>query len=533
MLRGRSLASALGVFLCLALFTAHACVRSRALADIERGKEGRSWEDLSLATSYYLHGQFPVAAWAVRADFFPRDDPAFVAFRADLREETARAAIRPWQFWRTVPGDRFVDRGPRHLAAISDDAGRARLLGWAFGLLRGISPYLVSWLAVMACLPVLAWIGWEFQEAGRPLAAITFLGLFALWPFAVETLQLPYSAAGFYLLGALALVAFAVYSALGPSASPAGLLARVAAAGAVLGIASACRHGALFLVPAFVVCLAWALRRVRGGRPRVWQGAALVAGTGVLVAPYLAFSLLTNRLAQETARAHGAAAITVRHRPWLSLWEGLGDFDRTKGYEWRDAAARRFVAEEGAGRLLSPRSERLFKAKVLRDVREDPSWYLAILGKRILATATQWKLRPWGWTDGRSVAAAASPNEGLVDAYYRLTTTADWLGIADRRVEVPLVLLWLPPLALLVLPLVRREGDDGRRRSGGAGDLAVVAVVGLGLGALPVLVSTASALETQSFVLVYFLGIAFLTESLVREARGRRAARPRRDADGA
>jgi hypothetical protein len=79
-------------------------------------------------------------------------------------------------------------------------------------------------------------------------------------------------------------------------------------------------------------------------------------------------------------------------------------------------------------------------------------------------------------------------------------------------------LLWLPLAALLVLRLVRRGGEDAQSRRG---DVRVLAIVALGLGAMPVLVSTASALETQAFVLVYFLGFAFLMEELAsRVAHG-------------
>jgi len=78
-LRGRSFLSGAGLVLALGLFAGHAALRSASLAGIERGKEGRSWEDLSLAISYAFHAEFPVAAYEVRTDFFPREDPEFVA----------------------------------------------------------------------------------------------------------------------------------------------------------------------------------------------------------------------------------------------------------------------------------------------------------------------------------------------------------------------------------------------------------------------------------------------------------------------
>jgi hypothetical protein len=53
--------------------------------------------------------------------------------------------------------------------------------------------------------------------------------------------------------------------------------------------------------------------------------------------------------------------------------------------------------------------------------------------------------------------------------------------------------------------------------------LLCVAVAGLGL---PVLFTTAAGLETQAFAVVYFLGLAFLVDEVVRYARTRAAGLP-------
>ena len=118
------------------------------------------------------------------------------------------------------------------------------------------------------------------------------------------------------------------------------------------------------------------------------------------------------------------------------------------------------------------------------------------------------------------MAPRRSPNEGAIDTYYAMATPADWIGLGPWRLELPVGLLWGPTL-LLVLLFV--PGSRFRRRRPWATRLApalfvllCVAVAALGL---PVLFTTAAGLETQAFVVAYFLGVAFVLDEALRYRR--------------
>ena len=138
--------------------------------------------------------------------------------------------------------------------------------------------------------------------------------------------------------------------------------------------------------------------------------------------------------------------------------------------------------------------------------------------KRLVATVTQSKLRPWAWRDGRSMSPAETYNEGAMDKYYRYTTTVDFLGFGASSVEVPISLAWASLLVVLGLRgFASRLPDDVRLRIGGAARmLLVLAAATL---PLPILITTAGGQETQAFALVYMLGAAFLMEELFRLTR--------------
>jgi hypothetical protein len=99
------------------------------------------------------------------------------------------------------------------------------------------------------------------------------------------------------------------------------------------------------------------------------------------------------------------------HNFWHPVFCGLGDYDTTHGYEWKDQVAYRYgvpkVKERygielrwnGTAYWLDetydpqgfyykkfdevPEYEQVVKDKVLSDIAEDPLWYLGILGKRV------------------------------------------------------------------------------------------------------------------------------------------------------
>jgi hypothetical protein len=272
----------------------------------------------------------------------------------------------------------------------------------------------------------------------------------------------------------------------------------------VLALCALCRPSSLALAPGFVLALFLAWRRLGPLRARA----------ALLTAAALPVLLLGPFLLVKPPRGHGL---------WSAVWEGLGDFDREKGHTWSDPVADEVSRAHGGGPLWTPASEAVFRALVLRAVRDDPAWYAAILARRLGATTTQWKLWPWGPRDGVSIRTRTSANEGFIDKYYGYATTADHVGLGSWRAEMPILALLLPALALAAMAVA------GPRRAalsdGPASRASLLGLAPLALAALPVplLVSTAAAQETQAFALVYVVALALLVEELARLYRQGRA----------
>jgi hypothetical protein len=475
----------------------------------------RYWEDLAVAASrVFIEGGEP------------RTDPVSInsadgaelrlGFQRSLTRAAAEEGVRPWQFWRTV-AVRPLLKGRLLLPREIDDPGRAGLLATAFRLLGGIAPFLPLWVGALAAAPVVAWAGWELSRAGRTAAGVVFTLLLACSPYVIDALALPYSAVGFYLIALVAIVPLAAHSVFA-KVRPAGLVVRALAAGAVFALCVLCRSGSIFLLPGYALALAAGAWRL--GASAQWRSAKRAASAAALLALFLVPYALVRQ--------------PRHHEVWLGLWEGLGDFDRTKGHAWDDDVAREVLRSAGAAPPErypvwenAPENEALFRRLVLTNVRSAPGWYAGILGRRLWATVTQAKLAPWGPRDGISIAPRESPSEGAIDTYYAMATPVDWLGVGPWRFEVPLVLLWGPTLLLILVFGLGRWIAALRPAAATAGSALLVvlctAVAGLGL---PLLFTTAAGLETQAFAIVYFLGFAFLVDETVRYARTRAAGLP-------
>jgi hypothetical protein len=458
----------------------------------------RYWEDLTVAIRLYVDEKDP--AGRIQGPKSEHLKDSAVLCRSLVRRLVKREGIEPWQFWRTIWTSPFeLSREDFAEARPEEDPGRAELLALGFRALGGIAPFLLLWLAVLPVLPVFLWIAWEFDRGGRALAGALFLLALALSPFVVQCLSLPHSGLGFYLLAWLVLVAFSASIVL-RQPTPRGLLVRALLCGLILAGATLCRGGTLLLAPGFTLALALGARQL----PR--PGRALLAGGLLLLLPLLLF------------RPH------AHHNVWPSIWEGLGDFDREKGYAWSDRLAKVALLHSGIDpgpeELASiaigcPECEAYFKGAVLRDIRQSPLWYLRILAKRVLATVFQTKLWPYGPRDGISVAPGETENEGNMDKYYRMTTTVDFLGFGDARREIRVGLLLLPTALLAGLAFFRR--------SSAVPALSLLAPPALAALASPVLISTASAVETEIFALTYLLGAALVVEEALRALRPRAA----------
>jgi hypothetical protein len=458
------------------------------------GLPARYYADVSIGTQLFLRGEYPVASYRVRrAAVNPQGDEVFSRYVLELQQAAAGAGITAGRPFATIPAPADEER---FFVRRRDDSGRGVLLGLAFRALGGIAPYLIFWMAPILAAAVLCWIAFEAAAAGWALAGQVLVLLLASSAYVTDLLALTYSPAGFYLVGVMALAAYAFY-ACRPDASPAGVLQRTAAAAAVVAVCALCRSGTLVLVPFFLGAAIPALRR-RQPWPSVLAKAALAAA--ILLGPYAAAASITSAVAARTAAAYSAPAEPQDHDIWISVWEGLGDFDRTHGYVWDDTDAQ---LQAGDWRLGSLRSSEILRGQVFQGIRNDPSWYAGILLKRTVATLSQWKLLPWGPLGGRSMRPRSHYNEGAIDSYYALTANLDWFRIGRWLVEVPVPVFWIAVVAVFVLTF-RRPSPESRAAA------LVLGLVLVATLALPVAITTAGALETQAIAVAYFLALALL-----------------------
>lgn len=515
--RGRArlvgLAAGLGAWALLAWNTA--AWRPGELGDLHR-HTSRYWEDMAVAVSNYLAEgrEVAVASLASAAGGDLRN-----AYKRYMPKAASDEGLRPWQFWRTITVKPFLQR-ERLEQRPYDDPGRALLMRTGFRLLGGVAPYLGVWLGALFGGPVLVWIAWELGRAGYVAAGVVLPLLLATSGFFVELLALPYSAAGFYAIAVGLLLAFAAYALLAPAPTRRGLVLRGLLAGLYFALCALCRSGTLVLAPGFLLAAGWGVLRVMRRQPdgstlRAWRPRALLllVVAGALLVPY------------------GLVRPPRHHGVWGDLWQGLGDFDRTRGHVFSDGELRQLLRRQGVriGRNVgadyeSDETEAVFRRVFLTDVAGAPAWYAEILVKRLLATLSQWKLRPYGPADGVSFAPQTSDNEGLMDAYYAMVPGIDVFGAGAWRREWRLELLWTPPLALLVAGLLAWRRGPPELRARLAGELGLLACLAVATLPIPVLISTCPAFETQAFAFVYFAGLAFAAEEAVRLVAARRAS---------
>jgi hypothetical protein len=458
----------------------------------------RYWEDVCAAVQSYVAYAFPAPPSGESAEPRPDIDASFKLCQGMVRRGSERAGLRSWQFWRTIPSQYFAavreDLAP---GRPFEDPGRAMALSAGFRIFGGVAPYLLLWLGVLAAVPVLLWISAEFNRAGHPVAGVAFPAVLASSPFVSDCLTLTHSGIGFYLIAVVAGLCVAVWGVGGEPPATGAFLVRAGVVGVVFAACVLCRSGTLAVLPGLVLALVLAWFRRVPAPSRAW---ALAAGLALLVGPYLGVR----------PREH--------HAVWITLWEGLGDFDRAKGHYWRDSEARKVLEGAGLdagpklGDWVTPEAEAYFRRSVLDDVLGDPGWYVGILARRAVATVTQEKLRAWGSRDWRWIDQQVLPNEGDIEKYYVRTTTADWFGWGPWRVELPVPLLVAPTLAVLVASLVPPRSWRPAALLGCAAAATLPA---------PLLVTSAAMTETQAFVLVYMLGFALGIDALWAAARER------------
>lgn len=484
----RAVASVLLGLLACALLVANTAALHRDTDFEELSAYRRLWSDLALGVAEYVDAVYPIPPERAARKTWAADPVA--ATRRIVLEKIAQQRIRPSQFWRVIRDEPFVRERVAAPAGAYDDLGRGLVLAAAFRARGGIAPFLILWLAPLLLLPVLMWIAFEAFRAGAGIAGAIFLLLLGLSPYVVESLALVRSAVGFYLVALVVLVPLALYGILGPPPSRSGLAGRWACAGLVFGVCALCRSGALFLLPGLALIVVLSVRRLPGKHTRL---PSAVVALAVFLAP---FALLRP---------------PQHHDIWAAVWEGLGDFDRTKGHVWSDPVAEDRARSAGAPGRLSDEGMAVMRADVVEHIRDDPGWYAGILARRALATVTQSRLWPTVRGDGLWMLRSTSPNEGFMDKYYAYTTTADFLGFGkDHRIELPVALLVLPAIILLGW-----AAADRRVRGHAAVTIALMAAA----LPLPVLITTAGGMEPQAFVVAYLLGAALLADAAGRAIR--------------
>ena len=488
----------------LALNTAH--VIDPGLHDTKT--DPRYWQDLHMATGLWRTGLFPawVAAPGAPPISFSGADP-------QVKRPTRQADLTPWDAGWTLPPEALDDFTEPRLVRRYDDSGRPLMLGLAFRALGGVAPLFLYWLGALVAIPVLLWTSLELCRERRPIAAVVFSILVGSSPFVAEALAVSYSAAGFYVAAALSLGAIAVPAYGTQPLSVRGLLLRAAGGGVVFALCTLGRGGTLVLLPGFVLAGLMATRRAALGQAsapsRGKRALVFLLALAIFAVPLFGARVAIAGRVRHTFHAFGEGdPEPQQHAFWWGVWTGLGDFDRTKGYRWRDAAAAEAVAAAGGPRLTGwyydPRSEEILRRAVTRDIRQDPLWYAGILARRAFATVSLRKLWPWAPTSGRSIAARTSWNEGVMDNYYGLVTPVDWAGAGSLRWEWPIPLMLVPTFALLlaaILPWSPPRADVRR-------DAFLVATLGMTTLILPVAISTASGIEPQVFALTYLMGAA-------------------------
>ena len=510
---------ALGILACLA-----ACVPflfnfvAWTASSYDRVQKLRRYgEDMSVATTSYLERREPTGSPAIKLSSIAAQRYG-LGLQATMLKEEQQLGLRPWQFWRTLPVDSPVRPGPI-VHRNNDDVGRAWLAELGFRLLGGVAPFLLLWLAALACVPVLGWMVWELAGAGHVVAGVVFAIACACSPFFVESMALPYSAFGFYLVGLLAIAAFAVFAIMRiPDAR--GFLLRALALGPLLAVCALCRDGILLALPGLLLAMMLGARRIVAVPAAAVSGPRWRRGLGLVLLGLVAAAL-----------PYALARSPTHHEIWTGVWEGLGDFDRTKGHVWSDAVAVKVLTDAGLDpgvptavemfdrELSSPEKEAFFRRLVLEDVRSDPLWFLTILGKRVVATVTQDELLVLGGRSApseqarRGRGAPISPNQGRIRFFYHLVPSAASVGLGPWRLALPVGVLWAVGAAFVYAAVRDQEGRGPRPA------LSVAACVAGSALPLPVLITTAGALETEAFVLVYLLAFAFVVEWIWREGR--------------
>src|SRR5207245_4710114 len=129
----------------------------------------------------------------------------------------------------------------------------------------------------------------ELAGAGHALAGVVFAVACACSPFFVESMALPYSAFGFYLVGLLGISAFAVFAIMRLTDAR-GFLLRALALGPLLAVCALCRDGILLAFPGLLLAMVLGARRIVAA-PAAVSGPRWRRGLGLVLLGFAAAGL--------------------------------------------------------------------------------------------------------------------------------------------------------------------------------------------------------------------------------------------------
>ena len=461
----------------------------RSLDDFMIGWRG--WDDLAIASAYMRDGAFPVGPYPM-GNLHRRESPEFKAFRRPLMRDFRERAVT--DLWVTADSEELVVRRAYPVTRV-DDSGRAFFLAWFYRLTGAIRPLLILWLPVSLVGLSLGWVALELALQGRYGAAVVMSALVTLSAFFREVSALGYAAYGFYIAAGFALIAFSV--ALAARSDSVRVWPRLLAAALVLALAIPSRSATALMMPAFVVAL------IIGAWPSGWRARVRAGVIGIalfMVVPRMMIRTIDRYSAstlKATDRESWPSPSVAGHDAWPTIWIGLGDFDRTRGHEYRDEAAGRIALAGGFRDRIAPAAESYFRQIILGEIGSDPVWFATIVARRVAATFLLDKLWPSASGTGRTYAPSSHPNEGAFDSYMDLAPTADRFGWGRYAFEAPGVSLCLGWVGLAVLWLGPWRRDPGLIR--------ILFPPVMGFMASPVIVTTASAIEMEAMAAVHLL----------------------------
>lgn len=474
----------------------------------------RFWKDVHLAIGFYLYGQIPL-----KGENWDNE------IKAALTEKECI----PYAFWKTLNNNNFIS-AKTSILGFPDDMGRGFLLGVIFKILGGISPYLLFWLGYIFSIPVLFWLYLELFLTNHKLTAVIFMLILILSSYFSGVLSLSYSAMAFYLLGCLSLLSFVFYSLFG-QISLKGSIVRIVLCGIFIGICLSCRSGVAFLYPGFALALLILSKKnteLKSLTKFTTHKKSWLLRFGVFIISSFVFFLPSAILYFSMQKMIASASyktnseLMIHHPVWHSIWAGMGDFDVKYGHSWGDMDATKAVAKAGGpdlskysssvvGYKVDKKYEDSIKTIVIKDVTSDPMWYLEILLKRFFYTVFLINLLPWEPRDGESLLYY----HNVIDYFYVMTASADFFKLGYYQTELPIeifvVAFWFMIFKKMFNFFFKKACFVDY-----ISKLVFLIIISGTWVALPVLISTAAAFETQVIMILYWFGFSYGIESICK-----------------